>query len=147
MGLKSQPAGPGSSCGPFQDLEEGMKWQYLHALNIGGGIAGPALALLLKKAGMSSAVSEAHPRLEDVGGGFTIAANGMRVLEEIGIAGLVADSGAKMSEFCFRNQRGQGPGALSGRECGKISLAFESDFTNSAPPNANGGGRQARHPG
>jgi len=36
-----------------------MKSQNLHALIIGGGIAGPALALLLKKAGMSSAVYEA----------------------------------------------------------------------------------------
>jgi 2-polyprenyl-6-methoxyphenol hydroxylase-like FAD-dependent oxidoreductase len=63
-----------------------MKSQNLHALIIGGGIAGPALALLLKKAGMSSEVYEAHQTLEEVGGGFTIAPNGMNVLEEIGIA-------------------------------------------------------------
>lgn len=43
-----------------------MKSQNRHALIIGGGIAGPALALLLKKAGMSLAVHEAHQRLEDV---------------------------------------------------------------------------------
>ena len=84
-----------------------MKSHKLHAIIIGGGIAGPALALLLKKAGMSSTVYEAHPRLEDVGGGFTIAPNGMNVLEEIGIADSVADSGAKVSEFCFRNQSGK----------------------------------------
>ena len=84
-----------------------MKSQNLHALIIGGGIGGPALALLLKKAGMSSVVYEAHQRLEDVGGGFTIAPNGMNVLEEIGIADRVADSGAKVSEFCFRNQSGK----------------------------------------
>jgi 2-polyprenyl-6-methoxyphenol hydroxylase-like FAD-dependent oxidoreductase len=84
-----------------------MKSQNLHALIIGGGIAGPALALLLKKAGMSSAVYEAHQTLEDVGGGFTIAPNGMNVLEEIGIADAVADSGAKVSEFRFRNQNGK----------------------------------------
>src|SRR5437016_4331333 len=92
---------------PFHRLEGGMKSQNLHAIIIGGGIAGPALALLLKKAGMSSTVYEAHPRLEDVGGGFTIAPNGMNVLEEIGIADSVADSGAKVSEFCFRSQCGQ----------------------------------------
>ena len=50
-----------------------MKSQNLQAIVVGGGIAGPALALLLKKAGMSSTVYEPHPRLEDVGGGFTIA--------------------------------------------------------------------------
>jgi len=53
---------------------------------------------------MSSAVYEGHQRLEDAGGGFTIAPNGMNVLEEIGIAD---DSGAKVSEFCFRNQSGK----------------------------------------
>ena len=78
-----------------------MKSQNLHAIIIGGGIAGPALALLLKKAGMSSTVYEAHPRLEDVGGGFTIAPNGMNVLEEIGIADSVADSGA--IDICINN--------------------------------------------
>jgi 2-polyprenyl-6-methoxyphenol hydroxylase-like FAD-dependent oxidoreductase len=84
-----------------------MKSENLHALIIGGGIAGPALALLLKKAGMSSVVYEAHQTLEDVGGGFTIAPNGMNVLEEIGIADSVAGSGARVSEFCFRKQSGQ----------------------------------------
>ena len=84
-----------------------MKSQNLHARIIGGGIAGPALALLLKKAGMGSAVYEAHQTLEDVGGGFTIAPNGMNVLEEIGIADSVADNGAKVSEFCFRKQSGK----------------------------------------
>jgi 2-polyprenyl-6-methoxyphenol hydroxylase-like FAD-dependent oxidoreductase len=84
-----------------------MKSQNLHAIIIGGGIAGPALALLLKKAGMSSTVYEAHPCLEDLGGGFTIAPNGMNVLEEIGVADSVADGGTKVSEFCFRNQSGK----------------------------------------
>ena len=86
-----------------------MKSQNLHALILGGGIAGPALALLLKKAGVSSVVYEAHGRLEDVGGGFTIAPNGMNVLEEIGLAQSFVDSGAKVSEFCFRNQSGNSP--------------------------------------
>jgi len=84
-----------------------MKSQNLHSIIIGGGIAGPALALLLKKAGITSTVYEAHPRLEDVGGGFTIAPNGMNVLEEVGVADSIAGSGALMSEFCFRNHRGK----------------------------------------
>jgi 2-polyprenyl-6-methoxyphenol hydroxylase-like FAD-dependent oxidoreductase len=84
-----------------------MRTQDLHAIIVGGGIAGPALALLLKKAGMSSTVYESHLRLEDIGGGFTIAPNGMNVLEEIGIAGSIANCGAAVSEFCFRNYRGK----------------------------------------
>src|SRR5258708_4661809 len=84
-----------------------MKSQNLHAIVIGGGIAGPALALLLKKAGLTSTIYEAHPRLEDVGGGFTIAPNGMNVLEEVGVADSIAGSGALVSEFCFRDHRGK----------------------------------------
>jgi 2-polyprenyl-6-methoxyphenol hydroxylase-like FAD-dependent oxidoreductase len=71
-----------------------MKSQNLHALIIGGGIAGPALALLLKKAGTISEVYEAHRCLKEVGGGFTIAPNRMNVLEEIDLADPVVDSGA-----------------------------------------------------
>ena len=82
-----------------------------------GGIAGPALALLLKKAGMSSAVYEAHQSLEDVGGGFTIAPNSMNVLEDIGLADSVVDSGAKVSEFCFRIQSGK---VLAGFRAGNV---------------------------
>jgi 2-polyprenyl-6-methoxyphenol hydroxylase-like FAD-dependent oxidoreductase len=84
-----------------------MKSQNLHAVIVGGGIAGPALALLFKKAGLTSTIYEAHPRLEDVGGGFTIAPNGMNVLEEVGVADSIAGSGALVSEFCFRDHRGK----------------------------------------
>jgi 2-polyprenyl-6-methoxyphenol hydroxylase-like FAD-dependent oxidoreductase len=86
-----------------------MKSQNLHSIIIiiGGGIAGPALALLLKKAGITSTVYEAHSRLEDVGGGFTIAPNGMNVLEEVGVADSIAGSGALVSEFCFRDHHGK----------------------------------------
>ena len=84
-----------------------MKSQNLQAIVVGGGIAGPALALLLKKAGMSSTVYEPHPRLEDVGGGFTIAPNGINVLEEVGVADSIASSGALVSEFCFRDHHGK----------------------------------------
>jgi flavin-dependent dehydrogenase len=38
-------------------------------LIFGGGVAGPALALFPKKAGISSAVYESHPYTEGVGGG------------------------------------------------------------------------------
>src|SRR5882762_11656637 len=74
-----------------------MKSQNLHAIVIGGG----------KKAGVTSTIYEAHPRLEDVGGGFTIAPNGMNVLEEVGVADSIASSGALVSEFCFRDHRGK----------------------------------------
>jgi len=84
-----------------------MKSQNLHVLIIGGGIAGPALELLLKKAGISSAVYEAHQSLEDAGGGFTIAPNGMNVLEEIALAKSVnrsCDSRFPNSWSCLRGR-------------------------------------------
>jgi 2-polyprenyl-6-methoxyphenol hydroxylase-like FAD-dependent oxidoreductase len=84
-----------------------MKSQNLHALIIGGGIAGPALALLLKKAGISAGVYKAHQRQEDVGGGFTIAPNGMNVLEEIGLADSVADTSAKGVGVQLSHQSGK----------------------------------------
>ena len=56
------------------------------ALIIGGGIAGPITAILLKKAGIESKVFEAWPRATGIGGGLQIAPNGMHVLAEAGLA-------------------------------------------------------------
>lgn len=77
------------------------------AIVIGGGIAGPALSLFLKRAGVEVRVFEAHPRADHVGGGFQIAPNGMRVLEALGLARAVASSGAAAEGFTFRNHRGR----------------------------------------
>ncbi|MGW1587701.1 FAD-dependent oxidoreductase [Streptomyces sp. NPDC002386] len=53
-------------------------------LVIGGGIAGTAAALGLRKAGHDVAVFEAHPgTAEDLGAFLTLAANGMRALAQI----------------------------------------------------------------
>jgi 2-polyprenyl-6-methoxyphenol hydroxylase-like FAD-dependent oxidoreductase len=76
-------------------------------LIIGGGIAGPALALFLNKAGMDPAVYEAYPRMDDIGGGMQIAPNGMRVLEQIGLAGAILAKGVESDEFSFENQHGR----------------------------------------
>jgi 2-polyprenyl-6-methoxyphenol hydroxylase-like FAD-dependent oxidoreductase len=77
-----------------------------HVVIVGGGIAGPALALLLDKAGISSAVYEAYPQADDIGGGLQIAPNGMRVLDRIGVADQLLARGVAGEEFCFENQNG-----------------------------------------
>jgi len=78
-----------------------------HVLIVGGGIAGPALAIFLNKAGITSTVFEAYPQTDDIGGGMQIAPNGMRVLEQIGIADEVIAQGVESEEFSFDNQQGK----------------------------------------
>lgn len=83
------------------------------ALIIGGGIAGPALALFLKRQGIEPLVFEAYPRSENVGGGFQIAPNGMCVLEDLGLAEAVTQQGSPARGFCFRNHRGEAIGRMA----------------------------------
>jgi FAD-dependent urate hydroxylase len=55
------------------------------ALIIGGGIAGPAAAMALQKAGIDSVVYEAHPTAaEGVGSFLTLATNGVDALRTLG---------------------------------------------------------------
>jgi 2-polyprenyl-6-methoxyphenol hydroxylase-like FAD-dependent oxidoreductase len=84
-----------------------MKHTSIHALIIGGGIAGPALSLFLKKAGISSTVYEAYPYMQGVGGGLNIAPNGMNVLDELGLAEKAKSRGTVTLESCFRSETGR----------------------------------------
>jgi 2-polyprenyl-6-methoxyphenol hydroxylase-like FAD-dependent oxidoreductase len=72
-------------------------------MTIGGGIAGPALSLFLKKAGISSMVYEVYPCTEGVGGGFNLAPNGMNMLDALGLAEKVKTRGCLALENCFRS--------------------------------------------
>jgi len=83
-----------------------MKFQG-KALIIGGGIGGLALALFLRKAGISSAVYEAFPYEEGVGGGLNLAPNGMKALAALGLAEKTIACGSVALEMCFRNERGR----------------------------------------
>ncbi len=61
-----------------------------HVAIIGGGIAGPATALALRKAGIDATVYEAYPTPADgIGGTLALAPNGMAALEIIGTADAV----------------------------------------------------------
>ena len=82
------------------------------ALIIGGGIAGPTLALFLKRAGIEPLVFEAYPRTEDVGGGFQIAPNGLRVLADLGLAEALLREGSPSGDMAFRNHRGRDIGLV-----------------------------------
>ena len=71
-----------------------------HVLIIGGGIAGPALALFLKKAGIAATLHEAYPRCADIGGGLQVAPNGMAVLEQrlVRLDATIAGSRAELAK-------------------------------------------------
>lgn len=77
-----------------------------HVLIVGGGVAGPALALFLKRANITSTVFEAYPYTTNVGGGFNIASNGMAVLEELGLAEKLKATTTPALTNIFRNQKG-----------------------------------------
>ena len=78
-----------------------------HVLIIGGGVAGPALALFLKMAGISSAVFEGYQRSEGVGGGFGLAPNGMNALAALGLSGRLKARGSLVRDNNFRDERGR----------------------------------------
>jgi 2-polyprenyl-6-methoxyphenol hydroxylase-like FAD-dependent oxidoreductase len=87
------------------------------ALVVGGGIAGPTLALFLRRAGIEPVVFEAYPR-SDVGGGFQIAPNGLRVLGELGLAEPLLAAGYPSGDFCFKNHEGRVIGVARTRDAG-----------------------------
>jgi 2-polyprenyl-6-methoxyphenol hydroxylase-like FAD-dependent oxidoreductase len=83
-----------------------------HVLIAGGGVGGPALALFLKKAGISCAIYEAYPYTEGVGGGLNLAPNGMRVLAELGLAEPLTTRATTARESVFVDERGKSLGRL-----------------------------------
>lgn len=85
-----------------------------HVLIIGGGIAGPALALALNKAKISCAVYEAYSYTnDDVGGGFNIAPNGMYILNQLGVAEELIQRCAPANKAFFRDEAGNELGSFA----------------------------------
>ena len=81
------------------------------ALIVGGGIAGPATALALHRAGIDAAVHEARPAGATTEGAFlTLATNGLRALEALGAAE-AAELGFPTPEIVLRSASGRPLGA------------------------------------
>ena len=73
------------------------------AIVIGGGIAGPAAALALRKAGIEAIVYEAYPSTaEGMGGMLMVAPNGLNALAVIGLDEAVAAAELKICRDAVR---------------------------------------------
>jgi salicylate hydroxylase len=67
----------------------------LRAVVVGGGIGGTAAALALVRAGIDVQVYEQAARLTEVGAGVSLAPNGLRMLERLGVSDGIARLGAR----------------------------------------------------
>jgi 2-polyprenyl-6-methoxyphenol hydroxylase-like FAD-dependent oxidoreductase len=82
------------------------------ALVIGGGIAGPVVAMALQEAGIEATVYEAHPRsAERMGVFLTLASNGIDALRAIGAAAPALAAGFPTPGITLRSTTGKNLGA------------------------------------
>jgi FAD-dependent urate hydroxylase len=78
------------------------------ALVIGGGIAGPVAAMALQKAGIEATIYEAYDYTTDtIGGGMSIAPNGLDALDAIGVGELVRPAGRPMTGIVMQDWAGR----------------------------------------
>ena len=78
------------------------------ALVIGGGIAGPVLAMALRKAGIEAIIYEAYPKpAEGVGAGLSLAPNGLDALDVIGAARAIRSAGLPMTGIVLQDWAGR----------------------------------------
>lgn len=73
----------------------------------GGGIAGLAAALAFRKAGHAVIVVERTASLATVGAGILIQANGLLVLDTLGLGAAVRAAGVQRPAFDLRNRQGR----------------------------------------
>ena len=77
------------------------------ALIIGGGVAGPVLALFLRRAGFAPEIFEATSGPTAASGALGLAPNGMNVLAAADLVEQVRDAGVTASKWMFENQAGK----------------------------------------
>ena len=83
------------------------------ALIVGCGIAGPVLAVALRRVGIAATIVEADPVPRDDAGAFLgLAPNGLNVLKMLGLLAPVHDAGFPMRGMAFFNQHGRRIGTI-----------------------------------
>jgi 2-polyprenyl-6-methoxyphenol hydroxylase-like FAD-dependent oxidoreductase len=87
------------------------------ALIIGGGVAGPALALFLQRAGIEATIFEARSAAEEDAGFFlNLGPNGVNVLKVLGIDVQVEADGFPTLGMTFYNGRGRQIAEIDSRD-------------------------------
>ncbi|MGW0534751.1 FAD-dependent monooxygenase [Streptomyces sp. NPDC003032] len=76
------------------------------AVIVGGGIGGLAAAIGLRRIGWEVTVVERAPVLDDVGAGISLAANGFRALDELGVGKTVREASRAQYSGGTRTPRG-----------------------------------------
>jgi len=76
-------------------------------LIIGGGIAGPVLALFLKQSNFCVHIFEASNGPSEAGGALGLAPNGMNVLAAAGVIEQIRNASVTAHEWAFENQHGK----------------------------------------
>ena len=85
-----------------------------NAMIIGGGIAGPAMAMALQKAGIDPVIYEARPAdAEGTGAFLTVATNGISALRVLDADKAVLDAGFPTPAIVLRSYKGKQLGANS----------------------------------
>jgi salicylate hydroxylase len=85
-------------CGPFGEGKDVA----LRAVVVGGGIGGIAAAVALARAGIGVQVHEQAQQLTEVGAGVSLAPNGLRMLERLGVSEEVRRAGARYASAQLR---------------------------------------------
>src|SRR5260370_29541228 len=70
---------------------------------VGGGIGGLTLGLALRRHGLPAQVFERAPELTEVGAAVALAADGTRVLRELGLSDQLAPVSTVPSELAYRH--------------------------------------------
>ena len=79
----------------------------MRVIIVGGGIAGLSAAIALRRTGNEAVVLEQAPRVDPVGAGITLFANGMRALDRLGVGKAVAARGAAATRSAILTSEGR----------------------------------------
>lgn len=109
------------------------------ALIIGCGVAGPVLGTFLQRAGVSPVIYESRSEPDDEAGFFlNIAANGMDVLETLGVEDGVLEYGHRTNALIFQNhnekQLGENPTPTVLIKRGLLTKALREEATERGIP-------------